>query len=394
MPLNSYTTLGRSGLRVSPFCLGAMTFGEDWGWGATPEDSSKIIGAFLERGGNFVDTANFYTKGHSEKIIGDFIAQDRARRERMVLATKFFGNLYPGEPNGGGAGRKAILAQCEQSLRRLQTDYIDLYWLHMNDRFTPIEETLRALDDLVASGKVRYIGFSDTPAWRAAQAQTIAHFRGWAPLISLQIEYSLLERTVEGELIPMAQDMGLGVTPWGPLKSGVLSGKYTRENRDEMKSDRGDHVTGSLTDQAYDLLDELQNIAKELSSTVAAVSLAWVHGRPGVTSTIIGARTMNQLACSLGPASLDGPRRPPGQVVRTQAQLSCSVLEDCSQLLECGCNGERDRINAHAICSKGPRRPLLVCRTRRAPRPRSQVATAFSVVILRKTGSAKSPYTH
>jgi aryl-alcohol dehydrogenase-like predicted oxidoreductase len=215
MPLNSYVTLGRSGLRVSPFCLGTMTFGEDWGWGATPEDSSKFLGAFLERGGNFIDTANFYTRGHSEKIIGDFIAQDRARRERMVLATKFFGNLYPGDPNGGGAGRKAILAQCEQSLRRLQTDYIDLYWLHMNDRFTPIEETLRALDDLVASGKVRYIGFSDTPAWRAAQAQTIAHFRGWTPLISLQIEYSLLERTVEGELIPMAQDMGLGVTPWG-----------------------------------------------------------------------------------------------------------------------------------------------------------------------------------
>ncbi len=265
MPLNSYATLGRSGLRVSPFCLGAMTFGEDWGWGATPEDSSKIIGTFLERGGNFVDTANFYTKGHSEKIIGDFIAQDRARRERMVLATKFFGNLYPGDPNGGGAGRKAILAQCEQSLRRLQTDYIDLYWLHMNDRFTPLEETLRALDDLVASGKVRNIGFSDTPAWRAAQAQTIAHFRGWAPLISLQIEYSLLERTVEGELIPMAQD----------------------------------------TDQAYDLLDELQKIAKELGSTVAAVSLAWVHSRPGVTSTIIGARTMKQLDSNL--AALDLP---------------------------------------------------------------------------------------
>jgi aryl-alcohol dehydrogenase-like predicted oxidoreductase len=304
MPFNSYVTLGRSGLRVSPFCLGAMTFGEDWGWGATPEDSSKILGTFLERGGNFVDTANFYTKGHSEKIIGDFIAQGRARRERMVLATKFFCNLNPGDPNGGGAGRKAIIAQCEQSLRRLQTDYIDLYWLHQNDRFTPIEETLRALDDLVASGKVRYIGFSDTPAWRTAQAQTIAYFRGWAPLISLQIEYSLLERTVEGELMPMAQEMGLGVTPWGPLKGGALSGKYTRENRGEMKSDRGDHVAGPLTDHDYDLLDELQKIAKELSSTVAAVSLAWVQGRPGVTSTIIGARTMKQLDSNLAALEL------------------------------------------------------------------------------------------
>src|SRR5271156_1494728 len=174
MPLNSYATLGRSGLRVSPFCLGAMTFGEDWGWGATPDDSSKIIGAFLERGGNFVDTANFYTKGHSEKIIGDFIAQDRARRERMVVSTKFFGNLYPGDPNGGGAGRKSLLHACHESLRRLQTDYIDLYWLHFWDPHTPIEETMRTLDDLVRAGKVRYIGLSDTPAWKVAQAQTQA----------------------------------------------------------------------------------------------------------------------------------------------------------------------------------------------------------------------------
>jgi aryl-alcohol dehydrogenase-like predicted oxidoreductase len=175
----------------------------------------------------------------------------------------------------------------------------------MNDRFTPIEETLRGLDDLVASGKVRYVGFSDTPAWRVAQAQTIAHFRGWTPLVALQIEYSLLERTVEGELIPMAQEMGLGVTPWGPLKGGALSGKYTRENRGEMKADRGDRVTDSLTDQAYDLLDELQKIAKELGSTVAAVSLAWLQSRPGVASTIIGARTMKQLEQNL--AALDLP---------------------------------------------------------------------------------------
>src|SRR5271170_6195603 len=292
MALDHYVTLGRSGLRVSPPCLGAMTFGQEWGWGATVADSETIIDGFRERGGNFIDTANGYTKGHSEKIIGDHLGRHPAKRDRMVIATKFVTNMYRGDANGGGAGRKAIVAQCEQSLRRLQTDYIDLYWLHMNDRFTPIEETLRGLDDLVASGKVRYIGFSDTPAWRVAQAQTIAHFRGWAPLISLQIEYSLLERTVEGELIPMAQEMGLGVTPWGPLKSGALSGKYTRANGGEMKADRGDHVTGSLTDQAYDLLDELQKIAKELGSTVAAVSLAWVHSRPGVTSTIIGARTM------------------------------------------------------------------------------------------------------
>src|SRR3981189_2294346 len=262
MPLNSYATLGRSGLRVSPFCLGAMTFGEDWGWGATPEDSSKIIGTFLERGGNFVDTANFYTRGHSEKIIGDFIAQDRARRERMVLATKFFGNLYPGDPNSGGAGRKAILAQCEQSLRRLQTDYIDLYWLHQNDRFTPIEETLRGLDDLVASGKVRHIGFSDLPAWKVSEAQTIAHFRRWAPVIAVQLEYSLLERTAEGELFPMAQEMGIGIMPWSPLKHGFLSGKFRRENAGSVDTKRTAMDAPSETD--YLVIDALCAVAEEV----------------------------------------------------------------------------------------------------------------------------------
>jgi aryl-alcohol dehydrogenase-like predicted oxidoreductase len=276
-----------------------MTFGEDWGWGTSPVDAEDILSTFLERGGNFVDTANFYTKGHAEKIVGDFVAKDRARRERMVLATKFFINMYPGDPNGGGGGRKAMIAQCEQSLRRLQTDYIDLYWCHQYDRFTPIEETLRGMDDLVTSGKVRYIGLSDTPAWKVSQAQTIAHFRGWVPLIALQVEYSLLERTVEGELIPMAQELGLGVTPWGPLRSGALSGKFTRENRDNVKADRGEQITASLTNRDYDLIDELQKIAKELNSTAAAVALAWVHSRPGVTSTIIGARTMKQLDSNL-----------------------------------------------------------------------------------------------
>jgi aryl-alcohol dehydrogenase-like predicted oxidoreductase len=303
MALNHYVTIGNSGLRVSPFCLGAMTFGEDWGWGSSVAESETIMGRFLERGGNFIDTANVYTKGHSEKIIGDVIGRDRARRDRIVIATKFFGNLYPGDPNAGGAGRKNIVASCEQSLRRLQTDYIDLYWMHCWDRFTPIEETMRALDDLVASGKVRYIGLSDTPAWKVAQAQTIARFRGWAPLVALQIEYSLLERTVEGELIPMALEMGLGVTPWSPLKSGALSGKYTRENSATAKADRGERVTTSLNERVFAIIDELQAIGKELQATPAAVALAWVQGRPGVASTIIGARRLDQLEQNL--AALD-----------------------------------------------------------------------------------------
>jgi len=303
MPLTDYVTLGRSGLRVSPFCLGAMTFGPDWGWGSSIAESDAIINHFLSRGGNFIDTANVYTKGHSEKIIGDFITSGGHRRDSLVLATKFFGNLYPGDPNSGGASRKNIVASCEQSLRRLRTHYIDLYWMHCWDALTPIDETMRALDDLVTSGKVRYIGFSDTPAWKVTQAQMLAEWRGWSRLIALQIEYSLIERTVEGELIPMALELGLGVTPWSPLRGGVLSGKYTRENAGSVKADRGDRVTAFLNERAFGIIDELARIARELDTTSSAVALAWVQGRPGVASTIIGARRLDQLDQNL--AALD-----------------------------------------------------------------------------------------
>jgi aryl-alcohol dehydrogenase-like predicted oxidoreductase len=304
MPLDHYVTLGRSGLRVSPLCLGAMTFGEDWGWGSSVEDSNLIIDRYVARGGNFIDTANAYTKGHSEKIIGDHVGRNRAKRDRLVIATKFLSNMYRGDPNGGGSSRKAIVAQCEQSLRRLQTDYVDLYWMHAWDATTPIDETMRALDDLVRDGKVRYIGFSDTPAWKCAEAQTMASFRGWAPLVALQIEYSLLERTVEGELVPMAREMGLGVTPWSPLKSGALSGKYGREGHGQHVAARGALATRALGDRAYDIIDELGRIAVELGTTTSRVAIAWVQGRPGVTSTIIGARTLEQLDDNLAAADV------------------------------------------------------------------------------------------
>ena len=222
MSLTSYVTLGRSGLRVSPFTLGTMTFGEDLGWGASPEESAKILAAYLDQGGNSVDTANVYTNGHAEVIVGDYLAS-QAGRDQIVLGTKFFWNLRPGDPNGGGPGRKAVIQQLENSLRRLRTDYVDIYWLHNFDPVTPVDETLRVLDDLVTAGKVRYVGFSDVPAWATAEAATLARFRGWAPIIALQLEYNLLERTSEGELIPMAQSMGMGVMPWGPLRSGFLS---------------------------------------------------------------------------------------------------------------------------------------------------------------------------
>ena len=295
MPLDRYVTLGRSGLRVSPFCLGTMTFGEDLGWGSSVEESQKILDRYIELGGNFIDTANFYTRSHSEKIIGEHVGRHPSRRDRLVLATKFSGNLYPGDPNGGGSGRKSIVAACENSLRRLRTDYIDLYWLHNWDIHTPIEETMAALEDLVRMGKVRYLGVSDTPAWKIAEANMIARFRGWSAFIGLQIEYSLLERTVEQELVPMALEFGLGITPWSPLKSGVLSGKYTRKNAGQLKSDRGAFVEPHLRDQTFVIVDELEAIAKAHDSTPARVALAWVQGRPGVASTIIGARRLAQL---------------------------------------------------------------------------------------------------
>ena len=295
MSLDQYVTLGRSGLRVSPLCLGAMTFGEDLGWGTSVEESQQIIDRYTELGGNFIDTANFYTRSHSEKIIGDHIGRHSARRDRLVIATKFSGNLYPGDPNGGGSGRKSLINACDNSLRRLQTDYIDLYWLHIWDAQTPIDETMAALNDLVNAGKVRYIGVSDTPAWKIAQANLIARFRGWSSFVGLQIEYSLLERTVEQELVPMAAEFGLGITPWSPLKSGVLSGKYTRANAGQHQADRGAMVGGFLNEKTYAVIDELEAIAGAHDTNVASVALAWVRAQPGVSSVIIGARRLSQL---------------------------------------------------------------------------------------------------
>jgi aryl-alcohol dehydrogenase-like predicted oxidoreductase len=299
MQLDHFVTLGRSGLKVSPLCLGAMTFGEEFQFGATPADSTAILQRYLELGGNFVDTANIYNRGHSEEIIGDFLLSKPALRKKIVLATKFSANMHAGNPNTGGGNRGAILLACEESLRRLRTDYIDLYWQHWFDPFTPADETMRALEDLVRAGKVRYIGFSDNPAWRVAQAQTLALMRGWAPLIALQIEYNLLERTVEGELIPAAQEFGLGVTPWSPLRSGFLSGKYTRSNTSGESAGRAMMIKRNLHEAAFKVLDVLFEVARQANTTPARAAIAWVLGRPGVASPIVGARTMAQLEDNL-----------------------------------------------------------------------------------------------
>ncbi|WIV61479.1 aldo/keto reductase [Amycolatopsis nalaikhensis] len=303
MPLDHYVTLGRSGLRVSPFALGAMTFGEDpGGAGCGVEESEKILATYLDLGGNFVDTANFYTNGHSEKILGDFFAARPGLRSRVVLASKFFGNMFPGDPNGGGAGRGSIIAQLDESLRRLRTDHLDLYWLHNWDRHTPIEETMRTLDDLVRAGKIRYIGFSNTPAWVTAQAQTTASLRGWTPLIALQVEYSLLARTVEGELAPFALDQGMALTPWSPLKNGFLSGKY-RRGADVTDSARTAFV-GGPSEAEFAVIDEVASIAAALGTTSAAVSLAWLRARRGTVVPILGARRLEHLTANLAEVSL------------------------------------------------------------------------------------------
>lgn len=299
--LDSFITLGRSGLRVSPYCLGTMTFGEDHGWGASPEESGRMLDLYLERGGNFLDTANVYTSGHSEKIVGDYLAARPGLRDRLVLGTKFFSNLHPGDPNGGGAGRKALISQLEESLRRLQTDYLDIYWVHNWDRGTPVEETLRALDELVTAGKVRYIGVSDLPAWVVSEGQTLARLRGLHPIIAMQVEYSLLERTVEGELLPAAAHHGIGVMPWSPLHNGHLTGKYKRG--DDSRA-RGGIVPGPTEDE-WDVIETLERVAGEADVPMAAAALTWVRTRPGVASTLIGARSVGQLETNLDSLAVD-----------------------------------------------------------------------------------------
>jgi aryl-alcohol dehydrogenase (NADP+) len=322
MSLDHYVTLGRSGLRVSPFALGAMTFGEDpGGAGCSVDESEKILATYLERGGNFIDTANFYTNGHSEAILGDFFAARPGRRDHVVLASKFFGNMFPGDPNAGGAGRGAIVAQLHETLRRLRTDYLDVYWLHNWDRSTPIEETMRTLDDLVQAGKIRYLGFSNTPAWVTAQAQTLALLRGWTPLVALQVEYSLLARTVEGEIAPLASDQCLALVPWSPLKNGFLSGKYRRG--DEVADSARTAFVGGPSAEEFVVIDAVATVADELGSTSAAVALAWLRAQAGTVVPIVGARRVGHLEGNL--AGLDIALT--AEQLRALAEVSAPTLD-------------------------------------------------------------------
>lgn len=293
--LQDFRSMGRSGLVVSPLCLGTMGFGDPHRLGMEEAEAVHILDRYLELGGNFIDTANIYASGESEAIIGRHLGRASSRRNRAVIATKFSNNMYPGDPNAGGAGRKAIVSACEDSLKRLQTDYIDLYWMHWEDPFVPVEETMRALDDLVRSGKLLYVGFSDTSAWKTAKAQTSALFNGWTPLAALQFEYSLLARSVEGEILPMAADYGFGTTPWSPLAGGMLSGKYRRDHVKPTSPGRKDRIERLATEQTFALLDLLHTIAERQQSSAGAVAIAWLLRQPLVTSPIIGPRTVAQL---------------------------------------------------------------------------------------------------
>ena len=295
-----YKLLGKSGLRVSELALGTMTFGEDWGFGASRDECKKQLELFVEHGGNFIDSAINYTNGSSEKLVGELIASDR---DGFVLATKYSLSTRPKDPNGGGNQRKNMVRSVETSLKRLGTDRIDLYWVHLHDPFTPIEETMRGLDDLVRAGKVLYVGISDAPAWVVARANTLAELRGWSAFIGLQVRWSLLDREVERELVPMAQALDLGITPWGVLGAGLLTGKYT-DGKAPEDTRRAGWTAGRLTDKNNATVAELVKVAAEVERSPSQVAIAWVRQKSPVVIPIIGARKHEQLLDNLKAADL------------------------------------------------------------------------------------------
>ena len=291
-----YYLLGRSGLRVSEISLGTMTFGEEWGWGASKEESRRQFELYVERGGNFIDTANRYTEGTSERLVGEFVG---TRREEFVIATKYTLYTRKGDPNSAGNHRKNLVQSLDASLKRLKMDYIDLYWLHAWDYLTPVDEVMRALDDQVRAGKILYVGVSDTPAWVVSRANMLADLRGWTPFVGLQIEYSLIERTVERELLPMAQELELTVTPWAPIGGGVLTGKYNKKNSDPKVPKRISLEGKRLSERNLAIAEEVEKIADEIGRKPSQVALNWVRQRKQKMIPIIGARTAAQLAENL-----------------------------------------------------------------------------------------------
>lgn len=290
----NYRLLGRSGLRVSELSLGTMTFGEEWGWGASKEECRRMYDLYRAAGGNFIDTANRYTEGTSERIVGELIAHDR---ESIVLATKFTLKMKDGDPNWSGNHRKNMMQSLNHSLKRLKTDYIDVYWLHAWDYTTPADEVLRALDDAVRQGKVLYIGISDTPAWIVSHMNTIAELRGWTPFVGLQIEYSLVQRTVERELLPLARAFDMAVLAWSPLGAGVLTGKFSGGMPDATRLKEG---SSRLSERNLRIAAETAAVAKDVGATPAQVALAWLRQQKGNVIPIIGGTKAVQIEDNLG----------------------------------------------------------------------------------------------
>jgi aryl-alcohol dehydrogenase-like predicted oxidoreductase len=286
-----YKLLGNSGLRVSELCLGTMTFGLEWGWGSDFEQSREVFEAFAKAGGNFLDTANRYTEGTSEKWLGEFISQDR---DHFVLATKFALKDRNGDANFAGNHRKNMMRSVSESLRRLNTEYIDLLWIHAWDFTTHPEEVMRGLDDLVTRGLVHYIGVSDTPAWMVARCNTMAELRGWSKFAALQVEYNLLQRSPEADLLPMAKALDLAVTPWAPLAGGALTGKYLNQEPGRVKENSDRRNQKSL-----EIASMVVEIAQKLELSPAVVALQWIRQRDQVIIPIVGARLANQLNDSL-----------------------------------------------------------------------------------------------
>jgi aryl-alcohol dehydrogenase-like predicted oxidoreductase len=298
--------LGRSGLRVSPLSLGTMTFGTEWGWGAEKEVCRRIFDRYVEAGGNFIDSADFYTEGTSEMWTGEFI---RGRQGSLVIATKYALCTRPGDPNAGGTHRKNLVQSVEASLRRLRLEAMDLLWVHAWDFTVPVDEVMRALDDVVRAGKVMYVGVSNAPAWIIAQANTLAELRGWSRFAGMQMQYSLIERSVERDLLPMGRDLGVGMVAWSPLGGGFLSGKYARAEKgstDPMDETlRMATSRNRVTDRNLAVLGAVEAVAKETGRSAAQVAIRWVLQRPGVDSAVFGARTAAQLDDNLAAASFE-----------------------------------------------------------------------------------------
>ena len=343
MSLDRYYTLGRSGLRVSRLALGTMTFGENWGWGAGEETARAMFDRYLDAGGNFVDTADLYTEGHSEELVGRFVEQSGAR-DRVVLTTKYSYNAEKGNPNAGGNGRKNMLRAVEGSLKRLRTDYIDLYLLHTWDRVTPAEEVLRTFDDLVRAGKIRYAGLSDVPAWYAARMQTLAEAHAMTTLVNLQLQYSLVERHIEREYVDVATGLGMGITAWSPLGMGLLSGKYRPSEQGTDGSGEGrlqavksmglPSLLDKFSPRNWEIVGTLERVAKEHGISMAQAAIQWAARRPGVASVILGARNLAQFDDNL--AALDKPL--PASALETLDRVSAlssefpySFFEDTQQ---------------------------------------------------------------